>query len=164
MPAQRFGGDLERLSAPAALQSDHSLLSDRSDSGQLGLGQSDRFVGHVGDQPVGDAPRLFLGLAHNQVHAQPDLDLPTLGAGAGSDVLDLLSRLRDRLAPGQIDVGLRGGEFVRGIGRAAEPDGQRICTGGNKPTPPTVWWRPLKSTVSPARSRRKIVRNSEACA
>ncbi len=57
---------------------------------------------------------------------RPNLTSRPLARGAGAHVLDLLADLLERLAPGQVDVGLRGGELVRGLGRAAEPDGQRL--------------------------------------
>ena len=57
------------------------------------------------------------------MHAQTELDLAPLRFGAPANVGDLLGDLIERLAPGQIDVGLIGGELVRRLGRAAEPDG-----------------------------------------
>ena len=93
---------------------------------ELLLRRLDGLVGEMGDQPVGDGPRLGVGLAHDEMDAQPELHLASLGGGAATHVLDLLGRLLQRLAPGEIDVALRGGEIVRRRGGAAEPDGDLV--------------------------------------
>ena len=120
----QIGRDLELVAAAAAMQRDHALLADRIGFlSELSLRGGDRFVREIGDELVGDGPGFVFGLAHDQMHAQAELDLATLRCGARAHVLDLLGDLFERLAPGQIDVRLLGRELVRRLGGAAEPDG-----------------------------------------
>ncbi len=90
--------------------------------GEPRLRCGDLAIGHLADQPVGFAPGLFLGLAHDEVQANAETQCPAASSGLAADRRDLFGDLRHRLAPGEVGVDLFGGEILPGIGRTTQVD------------------------------------------
>ena len=83
-----------------------------------------RLVVDAADQRFGSAPCLVVGLAHDDVQADAELDGTALARRALAHVGDLLRHFGRRLAPGEIGIDLLGGQFVRRFRRATEPHGR----------------------------------------
>src|ERR1700733_1881296 len=117
-----IGRDFKLVALAAAMQRGHALLSDRIRFGcEFALRRGDGIVRKIGNELIGDAPGLAVGFANDEMNAQAEPDLAPSGRRAGAYRVELLGYLRDRLAPGQINVGLLGGEVERWLGGAAEP-------------------------------------------
>ena len=88
----------------------------------------------------------------------PNRRVRPCSAASPPDPGDLLGDLRGRLAPGEVDVDVAGGDLARGRRGAAEVD--RRAPGrarGPARAPSTRRCSPAKSTVSPRHSPRTIV-------
>ena len=102
------------------MQRGHALLADRVEARQGGLGAGDGVVVEVRDQAIGGLPGFLAGLADDHVQADPEAHLAALAGGLLAYLGDLLGNRRRRLAPGQVQLDLLGGEVLGGLRGAAE--------------------------------------------
>ncbi len=76
----------------------------------------------AGQQPSGLRPRLLGRVARDDVQADAEAQLAARALRGRADAVELLGDLRGRLAPGEVDVDVAGGDLERGGGGAAEVD------------------------------------------
>ncbi|MNY17064.1 hypothetical protein D3C86_1503620 [compost metagenome] len=74
----------------------------------------------MADQPLGGGPGLIVGFAHDHVQADAELHRAAMLGGARAHVGDLLRHRLRRLAPGQVQLDLLGGQLVGRLGRTTE--------------------------------------------
>ena len=136
------------------------LLADRVHAREDLLRRGDGRVVDVADQLVGGRPGLVVGLAHDDVQADAEAQLAAALAPPPARTSAIFSAtVRRRLAPGQVDVDLLGGDVDAGraTSRRNRAADSGFCTGGKSSLPPsTRRCLPSKSTVSPASSARQI--------
>ncbi len=98
-----IGADLQLVAAPA-VQLHHASLADRIHAREDRLRAGDGLVADMLDQLIGGPPGFVIGLAHDDVQANAEADLPSALRRKRRDRRDLLRDLRRRLAPGQVFV------------------------------------------------------------
>ena len=109
------------------LQLEHPALPLGLAAAQPCLDLLDRGRVDAGEQPVGLGPGLLGGVPGDGVHPDAEADLAALVGGELADPVDLLAHGGGRLAPGQVDVGVLGGDVAGGGRGAAEVDlGDRV--------------------------------------
>ena len=144
----QVGGDLELVGA-AAVQRDHAPLA-------LGLRGARARPGpraiSAGSRPASSRSA--------SAHASSDVSrvmtcrrIPKRSsrparAGGLAHAVELLRDLRRRLAPGEVDVGVAGGDLERGGRRAAEVDRRGAPAGRRRCAPSTWTCSPAKSTLA----------------
>ncbi|GIF38258.1 hypothetical protein Axi01nite_25690 [Actinoplanes xinjiangensis] len=102
----------------AAVQFAHPLLADRLAAPQALLDGLDVGRGHVAQQSFGLGPGGFGGVPGDHVQADAEPHRRVQRADPGQ----LPGHLGGRLAPGQVDVGVLGGDRAGGFRRATEVD------------------------------------------
>ncbi len=91
------------------------MLPDGIGAGKGGLGFLNGGIVEMGDQTVGGLPRLFSGFAHNHMQADPEAHLTTVSRGFSAHLFDLLFDQLRRLAPGEIEIHLLGGQILSDV-------------------------------------------------
>ena len=105
------------------------------------------------EQAVGLGPRLLGGVAGDGVHPDAEADLAALVGGELADPLDLLGDGGRRLAPGEVDVGVLGGDLARPPATSRRSRSRGPGRGSAAARASSTWrCSPWKSTVSPAHS------------
>ncbi len=122
-PAHRLGLNLKRLARcarrrPRAARPCGAGLPNPSARTRPARGHG--LVVEPADQVLGGGPGGILGLAHDHVQADAELDRAAMLRGAGAHIGHLLRHVRRRLAPGQVGIDLLARQLVRGLGRPAE--------------------------------------------
>ncbi|GDY57808.1 hypothetical protein SVIO_084310 [Streptomyces violaceusniger] len=121
-----IGVDLEVVQA-AAVQGEHALLALGLAAAEAGLDGAHGLRVEAVEQPARLGPRLLGGVAGDDVQPDAEADRTALFGGEGADPGDLLGHLGGRLAPGEVDIGVAGGDLTGGGGGAAEVDlGDRV--------------------------------------
>src|SRR5262249_10542788 len=111
--------DLE-LVALAAMEARHALLAHRIEAREGALSGGDGLVVEVADQRIRLAPGFCGGLADDDMEAYAEAEAASLGCPELANLGDLCRHVGGRLAPGQIDLHMLGGDLLPGAGGAAE--------------------------------------------
>jgi hypothetical protein len=88
------------------VQLHHPLLAHSGGGGQCALCRGDGLLVSVGDQRLGGRPSLLGVIPGDDVQADAEAHLASVGLGERAHAVEALPHLRGRLAPGQVDVGV----------------------------------------------------------
>ena len=115
----QVGGDFQVVATPV-MQRCHAPLAFGVEAREGFLRGFDGLVADVLDQFVRSLPRLFGGLANDDVQANAELHLASMASGTFTYIGEFFGNGGGRFAPGQVHVDLLGSEVMRRVGRAAE--------------------------------------------
>ena len=96
----------------AAVEIGHTLLTDRVGLCELALGEGDHVVLHGFEHSLGDRPCVGESVPADDVETDSEREMPTGPVCQLAHVVDALGNLARRLTPGEIDIGVTGGNLL----------------------------------------------------